>query len=143
MKLDKITQQRKYSKGTHLVYKGTFYEVVEHVPFMSMTLKPHIGQNVTVEKEDMDNIYLYGHNNGTLRWLFRIEQLGELKKYRIAQSKDSGNSWDALEASLAKHYREYKPICGDLKLLKGILSALIEQEELEYLARLGYWQPIK
>ncbi|MCK5617204.1 hypothetical protein KAR91_85865 [Candidatus Pacearchaeota archaeon] len=143
MKLKQITQNKQYPRGFQLVYKGTFYQVCEHVQGVRIELGTHIGPPLHIMAKDMEDIYIYDQRKESLKWLYRVEQLSTLKKYRIAESKDSGKTWDSLSSSVAKNYPDYKPISTDLKHLKGLVAEIEKQEELEYLSRLGYWKPIK
>lgn len=145
MKLDKITQNRQYPKGFQVVYNGDFYEVLEHKQGISLKLVTHDGEDILLAIRDMDNVYVHNQKRESLRWLYRVEQLGELKKYRVAESKDSGRTWDFVDKPknvINTPFEAKYDIINDLKAAKELLKTLEKQEEISYASRLNKWEPI-
>lgn len=146
MRLERIKQNRMYSKGFQVVYNGIFYEVFEHIQGISIKLVTHDGVLILIAEKDMNDIYIYDQSKESLKWLYRVEQLGDLKKYRVAESKDSGRTWDFKPRTkdvMMDPFDNSHLITEDLKMAKELKKKFEKQEEVSYASRLNKWQPIK
>jgi hypothetical protein len=142
MELELINLGRAYPRDTQVVYKGLYHTIIHLEPFKWIALRDVAGNRIDLPCVNAKEIYLYEHNVDTLKRLYRAEKLGKLKKFRLAESRDSGRTWDFVAADLKSLFPGTDLIYVALDAIKKLKKKLEDHEKTQYLSRLNQWEPV-